>query len=55
MVSHKHAKNGMVARTSSSSDDVLQMAEAVATSQQTDWFRGLGAIAVTGRSTNGST
>lgn len=49
MASHKHAKNGMVASTSSSADDVLRMAEAVGTSQQTDWFRGLGPIGVTGR------
>lgn len=49
MASHKHSKNGMVARTSSSEADVLQMAESVATSQKTDWFRGLGLLQVTGR------
>lgn len=50
MASHKHAKNGLLARAKSSPSDVLQMAEAVAASQQTDWFRGLGALTVTGRS-----
>jgi hypothetical protein len=49
VVSHKHARNGLVARTSSAPADVLSMAEAVATSQQTDWFRGLGGITVTER------
>ncbi|WP_375405909.1 hypothetical protein [uncultured Amnibacterium sp.] len=49
MASHKHAKNGLLARTTSSATDVLQMAEAVATSQQTDWFRGLGPLTVTNR------
>lgn len=52
MASHRHANNGLVGRTTSSAADLLKMAEAVATSQKSDFFRDLGPIAVTARASN---